>query len=137
MEITAEHRKIFRGQICPYCKRSPVLLVNSTQVYGKDRGPVWICFPCKAWVGVHRNSVEYKPLGRLANAELRLWKRKAHDAFDQLWRSGHMTRKEAYAWLSKRLGIPKAFTHIGMFSLATCQRVVGLAEARASTIKEK
>ena len=65
-----------------------------------------------------------KPLGRLANAELREWKKKAHAAFDPLWQGGKMRRNQAYAWLAQRLGLPTHLTHIGMFDVITCQQVV-------------
>ncbi len=60
------------------------------------------------------------PLGRLANAELRLEKRKAHAAFDPLWKSGQMTRRDAYAWLSEATGIDADRCHIGMMDVSDC-----------------
>jgi uncharacterized protein DUF3268 len=63
---------IITAKICPYCGCKPVL-ENSKVVYGKDYGLIYHCRPCKAWVGVHRNSV--RALGRLANEELRHWKK--------------------------------------------------------------
>ena len=65
-------------------------------------------------------------LGRVANAELRIAKKLAHEKFDPLWRNGYMTRHEAYKWLSDKLGIPAEYTHIGMFNVDTCHKVVSL-----------
>lgn len=107
-------------KLCEYCGR-PAAYVDSSVVYGRSYGMIYYCPPCGAWVGVHRGT--NKPLGRLANAELREWKKRAHAAFDPLWRSGRMKRNAAYAWLSEKLGIPYQQTHIGMFDIAVCRQV--------------
>jgi hypothetical protein len=79
------------------------------------------CLPCKAYVGCRPGTC--RPLGRLADAELRLAKTAAHQAFDPLWRFGDMSRSDAYKWLAKRMNIPPAQCHIGMFDVAQCQEV--------------
>lgn len=111
--------------ICDYCGNKAAL-VTGRKIYPHrpDLFPLrfWHCEPCKAWVGCHKNS-DAQPLGRLANAELRLAKSAAHRDFDPLWKSGEMTRKQAYQWLSDQLDIPSESCHIGMFDVATCQRV--------------
>jgi len=80
------------------------------------------CSPCKAYVGCHATSE--KPLGRLANSELRKAKSAAHRAFDPLWKSGDMKRKQAYKWLSQIIEIDGKDCHIGMFDIETCENVV-------------
>jgi len=55
---------------------------------------IYLCRSCDAYVGVHKGTD--KPKGRLANAELREYKKKAHSAFDPLWRFGGMMRRQAY-----------------------------------------
>ena len=91
----------------------------------------WQCQPCDAYVGCHRGTAT--PLGRLANAELRAAKQKAHAAFDPLWRSNYlqrpMNRDEAYAWLSRQLKLPATECHIGMFDAKLCQKVVEAVQA--------
>jgi len=111
--------------VCPYC-RKPSVLVDSTVIYGpgSNYGMFWRCAPCNAYVGTHKSSPWHAPLGRLANGELRAWKIKAHAAFDPLWRSGLMTRTEAYDKLAEILNIPRGRAHIGMFDPAQCRRVV-------------
>lgn len=113
---------------CDYCGRLSEL-VDSSIVYRRSYGPIYFCRPCFAWVGVHPGTT--KPLGRLANATLREWKKKAHAAFDPLWKSGRMSRKEAYSLLSDRLNIPIDKTHIGMFDELLCGRVIGICEELA------
>lgn len=110
---------------CDYCQH-PAELVTGADIYPHrpdlaDKS-IWRCVTCAALVGCHPGTDE--PLGRLANAELRKAKIAAHAAFDPVWKSKRMRRGEAYRWLSKELGIPLEQTHIGMFDVETCRRVV-------------
>ncbi len=111
---------------CPYCE-NPALLVDSAEVYhGRSYGLIYLCRPCAAWVGVHKGT--HRPLGRLANAALRILKQKAHAAFDPLWLNApgnrqHM-RNRAYAAMSDVLHIDRRFCHIGMFGDGECERAV-------------
>lgn len=113
--------------LCDYCQEPPELVTGKAiyphrkDLYSKQ---FWLCNNCGAYVGTHKNSPGHKPLGRLANAELRLAKGEAHSAFDPLWRTGARTRTEAYNWLANQLGIQIYDCHIGMFNVATCKRVV-------------
>lgn len=109
---------------CPYCGELAVL-TDSAEVYrGKSYGNIWLCRPCQAWVGVHKTDPYNRPLGRLANKLLRVWKMRAHEAFDPLWKNKVMRRGEAYAWLSKQLELDKDDCHIGMFDVDMCKKVV-------------
>ena len=120
---------------CDYCGGKAELRMSSCFLYrGSDYGPVWYCANGHepAWVGVHRDSKTFAPLGRLANAELRQAKQDAHAAFDVLWKrkmarnrvSRHVARNAAYAWLAQQLGIPPRDAHMGWMDTATCYRVV-------------
>lgn len=122
MELTQEQKLIYKAQICPYCKGKTKLYKDSSVVYGKDYGPVWACLDCKAWCGCHPGT--HKPLGRLASKRLRELKIQAHFWFDKIYTYKIKKRGAAYQWLSEQLGIPKRYTHIGMFSEATCYKVV-------------
>ena len=110
---------------CPYCSRLAVF-VDSKEIYGTSYGMVYLCRPCDAYVGVHKGTD--RPLGRLANKELREWKKKAHSFFDPIWKEGRFKgmRDKAYKWLSEQMGLPKEETHIGMFDIALCKRVVDI-----------
>lgn len=113
---------------CPYCGEQAVF-TSSREVYGgRDYGMIYLCRPCQAWVGCHEESAV--PLGRIANAELRRAKMQAHEAFDPLWKTGEMSRHNAYAWLSNQLGIPSRDCHIGMFDVEMCGRVVNVCQRR-------
>jgi hypothetical protein len=111
--------------ICPYCAK-PAKAVTGAAIY-KNRPDLqrliyWQCKPCEAYVGCHRGTM--RPLGRLANAQLRVAKMRAHAAFDPIWKNRHMTRTAAYEWLSKVMGLPFAETHIGMFDIEQCRKVI-------------
>lgn len=134
---------------CPYCNEAAIL-ESSRRVYsGRDYGLMYICsnYPaCDSYVGIHKGTA--KPLGRLANKELRYWKIKAHAAFDELWkrklirrRSGlpgksgksgggsykkGYARGSAYKWLAEQLGIRSDDCHIGMFDVDKCKKVVDI-----------
>lgn len=125
--------------ICPYCKADAQLIMSTAELYnGRDFGAAWICRPCDAWIGVHKNSPRFMPLGRLANAELRKAKQAAHAMFDNLWQrkasrdkktvKKSNARSDGYHWLAEQLGIPFEKCHIGMFDVETCKRVVEICE---------
>ena len=115
---------------CDYCG-DDAERVTGVEVYphrpelaGKT---IYRCRPCDARVGCHPGTDT--PLGRLANAELRREKMKAHSAFDPLWRDGGMRRASAYKALAKALGIAANSCHIGMFDAAMCRRVPAAVES--------
>ena len=115
---------------CPYCGDDAVL-TDSAEVYGgRSYGMIWICRPCNAYVGTHKNSPDHEPLGRLADAELREWKKMAHAEFDPLWKKDGLGRHQAYAWLAGMLDIDRDDCHIGMFDIGMCQKVVQLCRLR-------
>ncbi len=117
--------------ICSYCNK-PAELVTGKEIYPHrpDLYPkkFWRCRPCTAYVGCHKPNAGYgdgtRPLGRLANAELRAAKSAAHAAFDPVWQEGIVRRGSAYAWLADKLGIPPKECHIGEFDVEQCKRVV-------------
>ena len=54
---------------------------------------------------------------------VRMWRGRAHCAFDPLWQSGAIGRQQAYFWLAFQLGLDW-HPHIGRLSTSACQRVV-------------
>lgn len=111
---------------CPYCDNQPKLVTGRViYPHRTDLYKLWfyLC-KCGARVGCHPGTK--KPLGRLADAELRQAKSKAHLAFDPIWRDRLMRRKQAYKWLSNQLNIDFNDCHIGMFDVETCNRVVDI-----------
>lgn len=136
--------------ICPYCN-GEAILESTTKIYSRDYGLAYICknYPiCDAYVGVHNETT--KPLGRLANAELREWKKKAHSVFDPLWKRKLQKRRQergeyykkkyarsaGYRWLAEQLGIERKDCHIGMFDVDLCKRVVEICSPYIKKITE-
>ena len=112
---------------CPYCKKKAVF-TSSKEVYdGRDFGMIYLCRKCGAYVGVHKGTDI--PLGRLANAELRMHKQFAHAAFDPIWQEKIMPRYGAYCWLAKKMNLPIKQAHIGMFNVKQCKKVIELSNA--------
>lgn len=121
--------------ICGYCQHTAEL-VGGDVIYPHrpdlESKKFWRCVGCDAFVGCHgagavingNTSDGTLPLGKLANPALRAAKSKAHASFDVLWIGESMSRKQAYAWLSKAMGIPSQDCHIGMFSVGQCEEVV-------------
>lgn len=120
---------ILAGKVCPYCDGATEYVDSAVVYYGKSYGMIYLCKPCNAWVGVHKGTDT--ALGRLANNELRKWKKEAHRYFDGLWKkkmtqgfTKQESRTAAYIWLSSKMGIEPEYTHIGMFDVTQCKQVV-------------
>ena len=106
---------------CPYCGRSAVWCDNKI-IYGQNYGrsfKIWHCKPCDAYVGCHNNS--QKPLGTLANRELRVWRQRAHQAIDPLWQSGKVKRWKVYEKLQRAFGRE---IHVGESDIKTCREII-------------
>lgn len=122
--------------ICSYCS-SPAKLVGGDVIYPHRpdlyKKKFWQCAPCEAYVGCHEAGRGYgdgtRPLGRLANAELRQAKMAVHEMFDDIWKEGHMRRPEAYAWLADKMGIAVENCHVGMFTVEQCHQAADICEA--------
>jgi len=125
-------KEIIQGKRCHYC-HNKTQFVDSSCIYGKSYGMIYICKPCNAYVGVHKGTKQ--ALGIVANKELREAKKKAHYYFDNLWkraikngRQKKECRSKAYKWLSKQLNIKPKYTHIGMFDVETCNKVIQICK---------
>lgn len=109
---------------CPYCEAS-ALLVTGESIYPHRpdlyHKYFYLCPDCDAYVGCHPTGGGKKPLGRLANAELRKAKQLAHSSIDIHWQSGCISRTEVYRRLSVLMQLAAKDTHIGMFDLNQCK----------------
>ena len=114
-----------RTVFCNYCNKKAILVSGRRiYLYRPDLKHLrfWYCKPCGAYVGCHEPSD--RPLGKLANYELRKLRIKAHNCFDRKWRDGKMRRTEAYKWLAVKLNIPYNECHIGNFDEDMCNKVI-------------
>lgn len=131
-----------REIICPYCQRGAEL-VGGDVIYPSrpdlSHKKFWLCTPCNAYVGCHEQGDGTRPLGRLADAELRAAKQEAHRVFDPLWRSPANQRagqrKRAYTWLAEQLGISRKRCHIGKFDVETCTRATAICRERGAEFR--
>lgn len=122
-DLTPYQLDVINAKICPYCK-SKTKVITELEVYKKvySGKAIIACvnYPaCDSYVGTHSNG---EPLGRLANQNLRLKKKKYKEAFNMLWENKYMSRADAYEELSEFLELDPALTHFGMFSEVTCYK---------------
>ncbi|MCI8472560.1 MAG: hypothetical protein HFE65_05595 [Clostridiales bacterium] len=112
---------------CPYCGAKASLRPTRT-VYGdndKTEGYLYVCdrYPkCDAYVGAHKHNK--LPMGTLANGDLRNKRIQAHKAFDWIWKSGLMTKWQAYKWMQGKLALPEQDAHIAKFSEYMCNQLI-------------
>lgn len=110
---------------CPYCGNEAKFM-TSKDFYGRDYGTnIYSCKPCDAYVGTHGNGKT--PLGILANEELRTYRKRAHSAFDQLWKgrkANRMSRHKAYAWMAEQMNLEPKDAHIAMFDVEKCKVLI-------------
>jgi hypothetical protein len=112
--------------ICPYCNKEALWCENKI-IYGKNYGNSYMCWYCKdcdAYVGCHNNTKE--PLGVMADKELRILRIKCHDKFDDIWKNGTVTRKQAYKELQEIMEINQDEAHIGKFDKEQCRKFLTL-----------
>ena len=110
---------------CPYCGGLAVLR-PAEYVYGeRNLNPdnyLYVCsgYPsCDSYIGVHKKSM--RPMGTLANGDLRHKRIEAHRALNKVVQAGIMTKHGAYIWLQNRLCLREKDMHIGMFSEYRCE----------------
>lgn len=111
---------------CPHCG-SRVEYTTNESIYGRRYGRWPYCYVCTnpdcgAYVGTHPKT--NRALGSLATPTVRNARKRAHAAFDPLWKSGTLDRGHAYQLLADALEIPRANCHIGWFDEDLCRRVV-------------
>ena len=68
---------------------------------------------------------------KVANEVLRLKRTETHKVFDAYWKAHHMTRTNAYRWLSQQMRMPVKEAHIAGFEMDQCQRVIELCGAES------
>lgn len=88
-------------------------------------GSMWgVRYHCvrKGCGGSHGSHPDGSPLGAPADAATRKARADAHADFDRIWRHGRMSRGQAYAWLSRQMGVDEA-VHIGGLDAEACRSV--------------
>lgn len=125
---------------CPHCGAGVELVKNSFVYAGREYGDwpwVYVCSKlgttCDAYVGLHPFTAI--PLGTLANAEEREYRKRAKSLFNPCWEAGPVQerfqrRTAAYAWLAEAMGISTAECHFGMFDVARCEAAISILRER-------
>lgn len=125
--------------LCDYCGAKAVLARAGDESYPfrDDHGPVWICTPCQAWIGIHARSTRHVPLGRLADAALRDAKSRLHDALEPLVagkvrRDGvnaFEARAKAIRWVATELGFDPLPNSLHTLTLDQCEQALRFVDA--------
>ena len=115
---------------CPYCG-APAICRPASTVFGnavRQKGSyLYLCsrWPaCDSYVAAHKRDL--RPMGTLANKDLRRKRILAHEALEKLHRHRHMEKWAVYVWLQGKLGLDPEEVHIGMFSDEMCDKVISL-----------
>ena len=111
---------------CQYCGGT-VVLRSADGIYrdNPNHTMLYVCsnYPhCDAYVRTHPGT--NIPVGTLANRKLRMLRNEAHHQFDQLYRSGIMSKQDAYLWLADLLQMPLSKAHIGYLGEYYCNEVI-------------
>jgi len=106
---------------CPYCEKEAKWCENKV-IYGRNYGKSYMCYyceDCNAYVGCHNNSK--KPLGTMADGELREWRKKVHAKIDPLWKENNWERSTIYKKLKRYYG---SHVHIGDSDIDLCADIL-------------
>jgi hypothetical protein len=128
---------------CVECaKKVDARLTNGAEVYSHRydlKGlPFWICDICNNFVGCHhKTSTPTKPLGVIANQELKNARSYIHKLLDPLWQNQLISRNKLYKKLSNHLGL-KSYHTANIRSIEEARVVYKfLLDLRASIAKSK
>ncbi len=117
---------------CPYCHSKAILRParfvheKNTIVTGKH---LYVCanWPtCDAYVSAHDHNL--RPMGVLANGELRNQRILAHRALERYRKVTGMTKRELYIWLRTKLDLAEKDAHVAAFTDEQCSQVIRLCE---------
>lgn len=118
---------------CPECGGLMVLKLGPQTVDWHAKHPVFYgcaAYPaCRCTHGAHADG---RPLGTPADAATKRARMAAHEAFDQLWKSRAMSRKEAYRWLRLVMRMTLEQGHIARFTIAECEELIGHVSRRGT-----
>ena len=111
--------------VCNICG-GKVSYVSNARVYGSRYGSGWcyLCESCGAYVGTHGPRPK-EAMGILADKRMRRLKMECHELFDRTWET-NAERRERYARLASRLGIPVAECHFGYFDAPMLERALAI-----------
>lgn len=109
-----------------FCGRTAIL--RKASEIKKGAGPneyLYVCsaYPdCDSYVKAHQDTL--KPMGTLANKQLRRMRILAHRSFDQIWKNNILSRNAAYEWLCSVVELDRDQAHISLFGEYMCAQVI-------------
>ncbi|MBR4122175.1 MAG: hypothetical protein IKR06_02690 [Erysipelotrichaceae bacterium] len=109
--------------ICPKCGIAADFIKANEGDISKARSR-YRCPKCRMSVMTHPGTPI--PLGDMANAKIRSERILLHEKFDRLYVKMHWSRKEAYEWMARNLGIPPERAHISMLTEEECEELRNL-----------
>lgn len=110
---------------CPYCGNEAKYCENK-EIYGRNFGKSFMCYFCRlcdAYVGTHNNSK--RPLGTMANKQLRVWRQITHREIDAYWKAGLCSRGRMYELLKIIFG---KVIHVGESDIEMCRKIIKATE---------
>lgn len=117
-EVLLQGKKLFEYDIaCPECGGPMALRPSKFGIF-------YGCLAYPKCVSAHGAHPSGAPMGVPTNKAGKDARIRAHAAFDTLWNTGTMRRKEAYKWMQMALGLSKEQAHIGNFDIPTCERLI-------------
>jgi ssDNA-binding Zn-finger/Zn-ribbon topoisomerase 1 len=95
----------------------------------------WGCTRYPQCQGIHGAHPDGRPLGTPADKPTKQARIRAHAAFDEVWKSGAMSRGQAYGFMRDLMGMTEDEAHIGKFTAEQCETLIErLAAARAGKL---
>jgi ssDNA-binding Zn-finger/Zn-ribbon topoisomerase 1 len=88
-------------------------------------------YGCVEWPkchGILPANMDGSPRGKPRTRELQGWRNQAHEAFDCLWKEGHVSRGGAYSWLQEVMEMSSDEAHMFEMNVEQCQKVVEKVE---------
>lgn len=58
------------------------------------------------------------------NTDVAIARGTAHAKFDRIWKTGRLSRSDAYRWLAEQMQLPAEEAHMELFTVEQCQEVV-------------
>ncbi len=115
---------------CPYCNKKAVLQ-PANFVHGVSPAAngkhLYVCgnWPkCDAYVSAHE--FDLRPMGTLANGNLRNQRILAHRALERYRKATGMSRDDLYFWLGTKLNLHLDDAHVAKFNEDQCRQVIAL-----------
>lgn len=127
--------------ICPYCGGDAVLVTGWTISQDLSNRKYWYCAGDNAYIGAHAKTE--RPLGTMADPDLREARRAAHVEFDEIWQEKALretlepfhARGKGYRWLAEQMQIPVSEANISTMGLEQCAIVIRICRPFAQRLR--